>query len=276
MQAVINAVRDFLPHLRSRVVRLMCDNAVTVAYIKNEGGHEIAHFDADDHTAAQVVQQQGNYIVSRPSARSALHPGVFPVQSRPDTDHGVDDGHGASTTRVCQVGRAAGRRVCDIRQQTTHQVCIAISGPQGRVDRCHVHALGQWEGPPVRVPAIQDGPSSTAEDRSVTRSQGDFDRSTATGRVVVSGVDGRSRPANSRRLDRRWGDRDSSLPAVKSTRIETLRAILRAKGHSREAANMMSRCLRESSLQVYESHWSRLVAFCRMCFESEVIISAPT
>ena len=42
-----------------------------------------------------------------------------------------------------------------------------------------------------------------------------------------------------------------------------LRAIRRAKGHSREAANMMSRCLRESSLQVYESHWWRFVAFCR-------------
>ena len=38
MQAVIYAVRDFLLHLRFRVVRLMCDNAVTVAYIKNEGG----------------------------------------------------------------------------------------------------------------------------------------------------------------------------------------------------------------------------------------------
>ena len=37
MQAVINAVRDFLPHLRSQIVRLLCDNAVTVAYIKNEG-----------------------------------------------------------------------------------------------------------------------------------------------------------------------------------------------------------------------------------------------
>ena len=37
MQAVINTVRAFLPHLRSRVVHLMCDNAVTVAYIKNEG-----------------------------------------------------------------------------------------------------------------------------------------------------------------------------------------------------------------------------------------------
>ena len=29
MQAVISAVREFLPHLRSIVVRLMCDNAVT-------------------------------------------------------------------------------------------------------------------------------------------------------------------------------------------------------------------------------------------------------
>ena len=229
---------------------------------QERGRHEIAHFDADDHTTAQVVRPQGDYVGSRPFARSAQHPGGFPVQSRPDTDHGVDNGHGASTTHVCQVGRAAGRLVCDFRQMTTHQVCIAVSEPQGRVDRCHVHAMGQRERPPVRVPAIQDGPSSSAEDRSVTRNQGDFDRSTATGSVVVSRVDGsvprrsnpavrrRSRPADTRRFDRRHGDRDSSLLAVKSTRVETLRAILRAKGHSREAANMTSRCLRESSLQV--------------------------
>ena len=134
--------------------------------------------------------------------------------------------------------------------------------------------LGTTGGPPVRVPAIQDGHSSTAEDRSVTRSEGDFDCSTLTGSVVVSRVDGSlprrsdpaarrgSRPADTRRLDGRRGDRDLSLPTVKSTRVETLRAILRVKGHSREAANM-SRCLRESSRQVYESHWSRFVAFCR-------------
>ena len=35
------------------------------------------------------------------------------------------------------------------------------------------------------------------------------------------------------------------------------------EGPFRQAANMMSRCLRESSLQVYKSHWSRFVAFCR-------------
>ena len=71
---------------------------------QERGGHEIAHFDADDHTAAQVVRQQGDYVGSRPSARSAQHPGGFPVQSLPDSDHGVDDGHGESTTCVRQVG----------------------------------------------------------------------------------------------------------------------------------------------------------------------------
>ena len=52
---------------------------------QERGGHEIAHFDADDHSAAQVVRQQGDYVGSCPSARSAQHPGGFPVQSRPDT-----------------------------------------------------------------------------------------------------------------------------------------------------------------------------------------------
>ena len=242
---------------------------------QERGGHEIAHFDADDHSTAQVVRQQGDYVGSRPSARSTQYPGGFPVQSRPDSDHGVDDGHGESTTSVCQVGRTTDRYVCDIRQQTTRQVRFAISGPQGGVDRCHVHALGQGEGPLVCLPAIQDGSASSAEDRSITRTAGDTDRSTATGSIMVSRADepnprrpgspvrGRSRPAHTRRVHGRGRDRNSSLPAVKSSRVETLRAILRAKGHSREAANMMSRCLRESSQQVYESHWSRFVAFCR-------------
>ena len=274
MQAVIYAVRDFLPRLRSRVVRLMCDNAVTVAYIKNEGARDRTlwcrwpYGCSSGATARRLhwfpsICQECTTSRRIPCPESARH---WPRSGR---------WPGESTTSVCQVGRATDRLVCDIRQQTTRQVRIAVSGPQGRVDRCHVHALGQGEGPSVCIPAIQDGPSSTAEDRWVTRGEDDFDRSTATDSIVVPRVDGplprrsdptvrrRSRPADKRRLDGRRGDRDSLLPTVKSTRVETLRAILRAKGHSRQAANMMSRCLRESSQQVYESHWSRFVAFCR-------------
>ena len=104
---------------------------------QERGRHKIAHIDANDHTTTQVVRPQGDYVGSRLSARSAQHPGGFPVQSQPDTEYGVDDGHGAPTTSVCQVGRAEGRFVCDIHQQTTHQICIAISGPQGSTRSRH-------------------------------------------------------------------------------------------------------------------------------------------
>ena len=180
------------------MVRLMCDNAVTVAYIKNEGGTRSYTLMQMTICLLKWCDRKAITLVSV-NLPGVQHPGGFAVQSGPDTEHRVGDGHGASTTRVCPVRRATGRLVCDIRQQTTHQVCIAVSGPQGRVVGRHVSALGQREGPPVCFPAIQDGPSSSAEDRSVTRSQGDSDRSTATGSFMVSGVDGsvprRSNPA---------------------------------------------------------------------------------
>ena len=66
--------------------------------------HTVVHTDVDDDMSAQVVRSQGNQVGSCPSARSAQHSGGFAVQGGPDTEHRVDDGHGASTTGVCQVG----------------------------------------------------------------------------------------------------------------------------------------------------------------------------
>ena len=126
----------------------------------------------------------------------------------------------AMETRVCQVGRATDRLVCDIRQQTTRQVRIAVSGPRAEWTDAMSMPWDYGRDLLVRVPVIQDGPTSTAEDRTVTRSGGDFDRSTATGSIMVPRVDGpiprrsdstvrrRSRPTDTRRLDRRRGDRE--------------------------------------------------------------------
>ena len=127
MQAVISAVREFLPHLRSIVVRLMCDNAVTGCLHQEWRGHAILHSHAGDDTPAEVVQSQGNQAGASPS-------GWCSVQDRSDSQHWVDVGYGTSTTSVLQVGRTTDRHVCYILQQTTDQVCIAISAPQGRVD----------------------------------------------------------------------------------------------------------------------------------------------
>ena len=307
MQAVINAVRDFPSSSEVPCGALDVRQRIDCGLHQERGRHTIVHTNPDDDTPAQVMRSQGNHVDSRPSTRSPEQSGRFPVQSRPDTEHGGDNGHGAST-----FASGASRRSTCLQHSPADDSssCIAVSRPQGRVHGCHVGALGPWEGPPVyfiaiqvlqkkisgpqgRVhgrhvgalgpregppvcfSAIQNGPLSPAEDCSVTRSQGDSDRSTATGSFMVSGVDGsvprRSDPAvrrgsntaDSRRLDRRRGDRDSSLPAIKYTRVETLRTIRTAKGHSREAVHMISRSLRDSSLQMYESHWATIVSFCR-------------
>ena len=75
MQAVIYAVRDFLPHLRYRVVRLMCDNAVTVAYIKNEGGTR-------SHTLMQMTIRLLKWCDSKAITLVPVHlPGVRNIQA---------------------------------------------------------------------------------------------------------------------------------------------------------------------------------------------------
>ena len=75
MQAVIYAVRDFLPLLRYRVVRLMCDNAVTVAYIKKEGGTR-------SHTLMQMTIRLLKWCDSKAITLVPVHlPGVRNIQA---------------------------------------------------------------------------------------------------------------------------------------------------------------------------------------------------
>ena len=75
MQAVIYAVRDFLPLLRYRVVRLMCNNAVTVAYIKNKGGTR-------SHTLMEMTIRLLKWCDSKAITLVPVHlPGVRNIQA---------------------------------------------------------------------------------------------------------------------------------------------------------------------------------------------------
>ena len=262
MQAIINAVRGFLPHLGSRVVRLMCNNEVMVAYIKNKGGTQSYNpTHATDDTLAEVVRSQGDQAGAIPSTRSAQRPGGCTVQDWPDSQHRVDNDHGTSTTSVFQVGRTADRNVCYVCQQTTDQVCVIISGPLGRVDGRNVH-YGRGllcVFPPFKlVPQVLQKIYQPHGVQVILVAPKQETVSVASGTVVRRSdpaVCQRSATAHPRRHSAWRRDGNTSLPAVKTTHVETLGAILRTKGHSREAADMMSRSLRQSSLQVYESHW---------------------
>ena len=156
---------------------------------QEQRGHAILHSHAADDTPAEVVQSQGDKAGSQPSARSAQCPGGLIVQDRPDS--ALNGQWRWSVFDQClPSGWTTDRHVCYIRQQTTYQVCIVTSGPQGRVDGHHVHPLGQWEGPPVCFHAIQVGPSGPAEDLPVSRHSNDTDSSAAGNSFLVSRASG--------------------------------------------------------------------------------------
>ena len=282
MQAVINAVRDFLPHLRFRVVCLLCDNAVTVAYIKNEGGTR-------SYTLMQMTISLLKWCDRKTIMLVPIHlPGVHNIQadSLSRVSQTLNTEWAMAMERLRPVFAQWGEPQVDLFATfASHQVCFVVSGPQGRVHGRHVSTLGQREEPPVCIPAIQDGPSSSAENRSVTRSQGDSDCSTAGDSFMVSGVDGsvtrRSHPAvrrgsataDSRRCTDRRGDRDSSIPAVKSTRVETLRAIPEKLLTWCQGPSVIhrSRCMNLTGRYLCLSVGRNV----GMCFMLEAIISAP-
>ena len=274
MQAVIYAVRDFLPHPRSRVVRLMCDNAVTVVYIKNEGGMR-------SHTLMQMTIRLLKWCDSKAITLVPVHlPGVHNIQA--DSLSRVGQTLTTEWTMAMESLRPVfakwGEPQIDLFATFANRRLVKFVSPYPDPRAEWTDAMSMpWDYgrgllyafPPFKmVPQVLQkiAQSPGAEVILITQLQPaaswfpelmDLSQEDPIP-LFLEGQD-----LLTRGLDGRRGDWDSSLQTVKSSHVETLQAILRAKGRSREAANMMSRCLRESSQQVYESHWSRFVAFCR-------------
>ena len=271
MQAVIYAVRDFLPRLRSWVVRLMCDNAVTVAYIKNEGGapdHTLWcrwPYDCSSGATARRLRwfpsifQECTTSRRIPCPESARH---WPRSGRwswrvydPCLPSGASYGStclrhlptddSSSSYRHIRTPGRSGQMSCP---------CLGTRGgtflyafPSFKMVPQVLLKIAQSPGVEVILIA-QLQPAASWFPELMDLSQED---------PIPMFVEGQDL------LTQDVWTGDGVTENVTSDRVETLQAILRAKGHSREAANMMSRCRRESSQQVYESHWSRFVAFCR-------------
>ena len=292
MQAVIYAVRDFLPHLRSWVVRLMCDNAVTVAYIKNEGGTRSL-------TLMQMTIRLLKCCDSKAITLVPVHlPGVLNIQA--DSMSRVGQTLTTEWTMAMESLRPMfakwGELWIDLFATFANRRLVKFVSAYPDPREVWTDAMSMpWDYRRdllVRVSVIQDGPASTAEDRSVTRSGGDFDRSTATGSIMVPRVDGpiprrsdsavrrRSRPTDTRRLDGRRGDRErhfrpSNLHAWKLSRPSWEQRVIPGKLPTwcqGAFGNLHNKCMNP----IGQDSWRSLGRKDGKCFESEVIISAPT
>ena len=157
MQAVINAVRDFLPHLRSRVVGLICDNAVTVAYIKNERGTR-------SYTLMQMTMRLLKWCDRKAITLVPVHlPGVHNIQAYSLSR--VGQTLNTEWTMAMEGLRPMfgkwGEPQVDLFATFTNRRLIkfVLPYPDPRAEWTDAMSV-PWDNgrPPVCAPAIQDGP----------------------------------------------------------------------------------------------------------------------
>ena len=212
MQAVINAVRGFLPHLRSRVVWLMCDNAVTVAYIKNKGG-----------TRSYTLMQLTIHLLKW-CDRKAIK--LVPVHL---------------------LG------VCNVQADALSRIGHTLNTEWTLAMECPRPVFTKWGKPQLDMVATFANRWLIEFASPYPDPRADWTDAMSTSWDNGRGILYASAPAHPK-----------CRSAWRKKHVTTgLRAILVAKGHSWEAADMMSRSLRQSSLQVCELHWGRFIHFCR-------------
>ena len=272
MEAVFLSVTRFLPQLKSRVVRLMCDNAVVVSYINKEGGTKIVQTDSPDDSALEILRPEGHQASACSSSRITQHPGRRSVASGPDSCDGVGHQWPASSSGVLCMGNTSDRSVRNFCQQEAACLRITISGPEGQIRRCDVSTVVR-DGNGVRLPTIQDAAGCPQQDPQVSQPVGDLNSSTPDVSIMdarairavslSSNTTWRASTSYSRSSAAKRSRRDKTLPTLKSTRLATLKGLFVKLGYSRRVAECMSTNLRPSSIGCYESHWSRFVEYCR-------------
>ena len=121
---------------------------------------------------------------------------------------------------------------------------------------------------------IQDNPSSDSQAQTVPRNHHDTDSSVLHGLIVDAGTT--STVMRQSHLRSRWTQishstssstwrrsREPDIPMLKSTLVETLRALFRKLGYSERVAEFLTSTLRPSSVNLYETHWQSFVSYCQ-------------
>ena len=222
----------------------------------------------------EILRPDEYHIGPGVHSRISQHPIRRSVVCGTDPADRVVDPSAAAGSSVHQLGDTLDRFVCDLREQEATNIRITIPGHEGQIRGRHASSV-DGNGNGVRLPTIQDAAGGLEQNTEIPRSVCHSHSTTNTVSVVdvrpapdVSGVPnatgtGRASYSRARGSTSRRGQQNQTLPALKSSRLETLRAILMNKGHSRRAAEVMTQYLRESSQIVYEGHWKRFVTYCQ-------------
>ena len=232
---------------------------------KQNGGDQVPVPMLSNVGPSYVVQDQRCGSSSTTfTGQAQSHCGLFVPGSQSDF-HRVGDSSAGGQPDLCDSGRAQHGLVCHVQQPQTATFCVASSRPKGSGSRRVVHALEK--SPSVRFSAVSSSSSCATQNRK-GRDYGNSSRTVVAQEAVVSDasrlVGGRTSATPSARGSVVSGASSCSPrpERVRSSRVQVVERSLLASGFSQEAAAVIARPQRSSTLAVYEDKWSK---FCDWC-----------
>ena len=263
MKAVWLGLQSFQKIVTGHRVMVMCDNSTVVAYVSKQGG---THSRSMCELTSRLLKHRCPFGSEIP-ARTEQCPSGSPKPSGSGHCNGVDSPPSGGEGTPERVGLAVDRPVRVETQRSATGLLLPSPGRPGGSRGCVSASLGQPGR--VRVSALCSARKGTVTSSAVSKlfddsgssslgRQGLVRRSTAPADASTSrsaSVGRRHSPAPQRSTPPR-------RPRVETSCVATVKQLLRKSSFSRGAASDMSRCVRESTLNVYQSKW---LAFCNWC-----------
>ena len=275
MKAVWLGLQSFQKIVTGHRVTVMCDNSMVVAYVSKQGGTHSRSMceltsrllkwteDIDVHLEARYLPGQNNVLADLLSRR--------------------DQAIATEWTLHRQVAKALlsswGSPSIDLFASRLNAqlpvYCSLVPDDQAALEDAFRHPwdnLDVYAFPPFALLGKVLSRVRQSRNCSMTLGrQGLVRGSTATADASTS----RSASVGRRRSPAPQRSPPPRRPRVETSRVATVKQLLRKSGFSRGAASDMSRCVRESTSNVYQSKWLAFCNWCRGRGVAPVSVSVP-
>ena len=274
MKAVWLGLQSFQKIVTGHRVTVMCDNSTVVAYVSKQGGTHSRSMceltsrllkwteDIDVHLEARYLPGQNNVLADLLSRRDQAIATEWTLHRQ-----------GEGTPEL--VGLAVDRPVRVETQRSATGLLLPSPGRPGGSRGCVSASLGQPGR--VRVSTLCSAREGSVTSTAVSKLFDDSGSSSLGRQGLVRGSTAPADASTSRSasVGRRRSPAPQRSTPPRRPRVETVKQLLRKSGFSRGAASDMSRCVRESTSNVYQSKWLAFGNWCRGRGVAPVSASVP-
>ena len=263
LEAIRLALLQWGHQWRHQFVRVYCDNSTTVAYIRKQGG---THSQSLFYKTLELFDLLDQFVITlvpthRPGARNIMADALSRI-SQPKPNQMASSNRNLEQSVLC-LRNSPDRHVCHSGEQGNARLCFSLPGRQSMGGRRPVPILGRFRTS-LCVSSGSQCSQNSPENPKISGHHGHHDCITTSIQTVAS----TSPPVEHTSSNPSPGRQPvpvcaqpptPSLPqrsqAIGSSRMEIIRDVLKSHHFPDTVVDMAANPLRDSSSNVYNSHW---------------------